>query len=104
MSKYKLGWQTYHLILWGFPPKSSLLSRIPTCTLGPRLLHLRDRGNLFSTLHQWIALMAKVSPSTQFIETLIAPMYWVLPGRVLYILLAYEGVSPIVIPISQTWT
>ena len=46
--------------------------------------------------------MAEVSPSTQFIETLIAPMYWMLPGRVLYILLAYEGVSPVVIPISQT--
>lgn len=36
--------------------------------------------------------MAEVSPSTQFIVTLIAPMYWLLPGGVLYILLACEGV------------
>lgn len=31
-------------------------------------------------------------------------MYWALPGQVLYILQAYEGVGPIVIPISQMGT
>lgn len=40
-------------------------------------------------------------PSTQLIVTVIATTYGALPGQVLYVIQAYEGVDPVFVPIFQ---
>lgn len=40
-------------------------------------------------------------PYTQLIVTVIATTYGVLPGQVLYVIQAYEGVDPVFVPIFQ---